>query len=169
MRTDNLQEIVVPGGATAPTENAAAAAVLVVDDEPYVRKVIGRWLTEAGLSWAQAENAEAAWAYLQQHDVQVVTLDVSMPGRSGAELLPQIKQHSPDTQVIMLTAHDETALAIRMLTQGAFGFLVKPVSWEDLVPQVRKAMERRQSAIRQRQHVQELEEKVREQTVPHRL
>ena len=43
----------------------------------------------------------------------MVTLDVSMPGRSGADLLPAIKRHYPDTQVIMLTAHDETALAIR--------------------------------------------------------
>ena len=60
----------------------------------------------------------------------------------------------------MLTAHDETKLAIRMLTLGAFGFLVKPVAWEDLVPQVRKAMERRQSAIRQRQYLKDLEEKV---------
>ncbi len=160
------QEIAMPGGATATTDSAPAAAVLVVDDEPYVRKVIGRWLTEAGFSWAQAENAEAAWGYLQQHEVSVVTLDVSMPGRSGADLLPRIKQRSPDTQVIMLTAHDETGLAIRMLTQGAFGYLVKPVSWEDLVPQVRKAMERRQSTIRQRQYMKDLEEKVREQAVP---
>ena len=82
----------------------------------------------------------------------------------GADLLPQIKQQYPDTEVIMLTAHDETKLAIQMLTQGAFGFLVKPVSWEDLVPQVRKALERRQAAIRQRQYTKDLEEKVREQT-----
>ena len=59
----------------------------------------------------------------------------------------------------MLTAHDETALAIRMLTQGAFAFLIKPVSWEDLVPQVRKAMERREATIRQRQYVKDLEQK----------
>ena len=151
-------ETVMPGGVTAPSNNASTSAVLVVDDEAYVRKVIGRWLTEAGLSWAQAENADAAWEYLQRHEVQVVTLDVSMPGRSGADLLPQIREHYPDTEVIMLTAHDETKLAIRMLTHGAFGFLVKPVSWEDFVPQVRKAMERRQSAIRQRQYLKDLEE-----------
>ncbi len=154
----------MPSGVIAPAGQASAAAILVVDDEPYVRKVIARWLTEAGLPSAQADNAEAAWGYLQQHDVPVVTLDVSMPGRSGADLLPQIKQQYPDTEVIMLTAHDETKLAIQMLTQGAFGFLVKPVSWEDLVPQVRKALERRQAAIRQRQYTKDLEEKVREQT-----
>ena len=73
----------MPGGVTAPMESASAAAVLVVDDEPAVRKVVCRWLAEAGLSAAEVPSADAAWDYLQQHEVPVVTLDVSMPRRSG--------------------------------------------------------------------------------------
>ena len=71
----------MPDKVNLPMDNASAAAILVVDDEAYVRQVISRWLTEVGLPSAQAESADAAWAYLQQHDVHIVTLDVSMPGR----------------------------------------------------------------------------------------
>lgn len=151
-------------GMSKATDNASAATILVVDDEPYVRTIISRWLTEAGYCCAQAENADAAWKHLQQHDVQLVTLDISMPGRSGADLLPEIKQQCPDTEVIMLTALGETNLAIEMFTRGAYGYLIKPVDFEDLVFQVKKALERRQLVIEKRQYTRDLESKVREQT-----
>jgi DNA-binding NtrC family response regulator len=144
---------------TQATDRASDATVLVVDDEPYVRKVILRWLTEMGYLSAQAENADVALEYLREHDVQVVTLDISMPRRSGAELLPEIKRRWPDTEVVMLTALDETGLVTKMLAQGACGYLIKPVCSDDLVLQVRKAMDRRQSTIQQRQVAKELEEK----------
>ena len=146
------------------TDNASAATILVVDDEPYMRTIISRWLTEAGYRCAQAENADAAWKHLQQHDIHIVTLDISMPGRSGADLLPQIKQHYPDTEVIMLTALGEANLAISMLTHGAYGYLIKPVEPEELVFQAKKALERRQLVIEKRQYTRDLENKVREQT-----
>jgi DNA-binding NtrC family response regulator len=117
----------MPWDVNVPTDNESAATILIVDDEPSVRQIISRWLAAVHRPSAQAENADAAWQYLQQHDVHVVTLDISMPGRSGADLLPQIKQHYPDTEVIMLTAHDDTSLVINTLTQGAFGYLIKPM------------------------------------------
>ncbi len=55
---------------------------------------------------------------MQQNDVQLVTLDISMPGRSGADLLPEIKRQFPDTEVIMLTALGETNLAIEMFARA---------------------------------------------------
>jgi putative two-component system response regulator len=146
------------------TGNASAAAILVVDDESYVRTIISRWLTEAGYCCAQAENADAALKHLQQHDVQLVTLDIAMPGRSGADLLPEIKQRYPDTEVIMLTALGETNLAIQMFTRGAYSYLIKPVHGEDVVFQVKKALERRQLLLEKRQYTKDLENKVRQQT-----
>ena len=104
----------MPGAMSQAAENASAATILVVDDELYMRTIASRWLTEAGYRCAQAENAAAAWKRCQQNDVQLVTLDISMPGRSGADLLPEIKQRFPDTEVIMLTALGETKLAIEM-------------------------------------------------------
>ena len=128
--------------------SAIGANILVVDDEQYMRAIISRWLSEAGYTCAEAAGADAAWDYLQQHDVQLVTLDVSMPGRSGADLLPQIKERFPDTEVLMLTALGQAELAIQMLTNGAYGYLIKPVEPEELVFQARKALERRQFAYR---------------------
>jgi putative two-component system response regulator len=146
------------------TENASAATILIVDDEPYVRTVISRWLTKIGFCCVQAENADVALKQLQQYDVQLVTLDISMPGRSGADLLPEIKQRCPDTEVIMLTALGETNLAVEMFERGAYGYLIKPVDFDDLVFRVKKALERRQLVIEKRQYTSDLENKVREQT-----
>ena len=96
--------------------------------------------------------------------MDLVTLDISMPGRSGADLLPQIKGSFPDTEVIMLTALGETRLAIEMLTQGAYGYLIKPAEPEELLFQVKKALERRQLVLAGRRHMQDLEDTVRQQT-----
>ena len=68
----------------------APATVLVIDDESSVRDLITRWLTADGHACAQAATAQAAWEYLQAHEVHLVTLDIRMPGDSGIDLLHQI-------------------------------------------------------------------------------
>ena len=95
-----------------------------------MRKVIGRWLTEAGLSWRRPKTRRPPGRTCNSTTSKWLRSMSRCPVAPAPSCCPEIKQHSPDTQVIMLTAHDEAALAIRMLTQGAFGFLVKPVSWE---------------------------------------
>jgi putative two-component system response regulator len=141
----------------------AVATVLVVDDEPTTRKVIARWLGAAGFRCIQADNAAAALDWLEQLDVDLATMDVSMPGCSGVDLLAQVKQRRPETEVIMLTALGDTSTAIQAMSLGAYGYLIKPVEGEELVFQARKALERRQLLIERRQYTQTLEKKVREQ------
>ena len=142
----------------------APARVLVVDDESSVRDLVARWLTGEGHACAQAANADAAWEYLQENDVHLVTLDLRMPGRSGILLLHEIKETYPDTAVIVMTAVGETNTAIDMLTHGAWAYLIKPVERTELLDEARKALERRQLVIDKRQYTRNLEEKVREQT-----
>jgi putative two-component system response regulator len=149
---------------STPAVVAPAARILVVDDEPHLRTIISRWLTEAGYSCAQAGDADAAWEYLERLGAELVTLDISMPGRSGADLLEQIKLRSPDTEVIMLTALGHTHLAVETLTRGAYGYLIKPVEPEDLLYQVQKALERRQLLLEKRRYLGNLEDTVRVQT-----
>ena len=103
-------------------------------------------------------------AHLQQHPVDVVTLDITMPGGSGLDLLDQIRQSLPDIAVIMLTAEGDTAKAIRALTAGAHGYLIKPVERQELLIQVRNAVERQRLVIENREYMHELEHKVREHT-----
>ena len=138
-------------------------AILVVDDEPSLRRIVCRWLTEAGYRTAEAPNADAALAYLQKHYVHLVTLDITMAGCSGTKLLPQIKKRWPETEVIMLTAVQEAATAIEAMTLGAYGYLIKPIESGDLVFQVKKALERRALLIEKQQYTRTLEEKVYEQ------
>jgi putative two-component system response regulator len=145
-------------------DGASAARILVVDDEPSLRKIVARWLNGAGYNCATAENATAAWEYLQTHDVPLLTLDINMPGISGVELLPRIKQRWPDTEVIMLTARDEGRLAIDTLTHGAYGYLLKPIEVDELLFHVKKALERRQLQLDKRQYTSTLEARVHEQT-----
>src|SRR5438552_785643 len=124
-----------------------AATVLVVDDESAIRDIACRWLMDEGCRCAQAADALTAWERLKQGDIQLVTLDVNMPHVSGLTLLPKIKQNYPDTEVVMLTALSETQSAIKALTDGAYGYLLKPVGREEFVYQAKKALERRELVL----------------------
>ena len=145
-------------------DQSPRANVLVVDDEPIVRDLVSRWLRDGGYSCSVAGNPADAWTHLQQHEVDLVTLDITMPGGSGLDLLDQIHQAMPDTAVIMLTAEGDTGHAIRALTAGAYGYLIKPVERQELMIQAKNAIERRNLVIENREYMQRLETKVREQT-----
>jgi putative two-component system response regulator len=136
----------------------------VVDDERIVRDLLSRWLRDEGYLCMTASSAAAAWTHLQQYAVDVVTLDITMPGGSGLDLLDQIRQSLPDIAVIMLTAEGDTAKAIRALSAGAHGYLIKPVERQELLIQVRNAVERQRLVIENREYMHELEHKVREHT-----
>ena len=148
---------------TQNSENAPT--VLIVDDEKHIRSFVRLWLTAEGYRCAEADSAVAAWTYLQEHEVQLVTLDVNMPGRSGVDLLSDITKAYPDVAVIMLTAAGKTDTAITSLMHGALRYLLKPFMREEFVFHARRALERRQLILENRQHVLHLEEKVREQTI----
>jgi putative two-component system response regulator len=138
--------------------------MLVVDDEAPVRDLIARWLSSEGYLCATAATIDGAWRYLQAHEVQLVTADIAMPGESGLELLTRTKDHFPDTEVIMLTGVGDTRTAIESLTQGACGYLLKPVEREELLIQARRALERRHLLLERRLYTLHLEETVRRQT-----
>lgn len=140
------------------------AKILVVDDEPFVRDLVARWLADESYACAQAGSAQAAWDHLQTCEADLVTLDITMPGANGIDLLHRIAQAWPDTAVIMMTAVGETQTAIEALTHGASAYLIKPVSREELGFQVRRALERRQLLLEKRQYAEQLERKVLEQT-----
>ena len=138
--------------------------VLVVDDEEYVRDIVTRWLTAEGHRCVTAASADAAWEYLQKHEVHVVTLDVTMPGRSGVELLREITKADRDLQVIMLTALSQTETAIEALTNGACAYLIKPFMRVELAFHVRLPSNG-DLLVAKRRQMFDLEEQVRQQTL----
>ena len=143
---------------------ATVPHVLAVDDESYVRDLVSRWIKSAGYECGQAADADAAWQYVNEHEVDLIVSDINMPGRTGLELLDQVHRSRPDTAVLMMTGVGEAKIAIEALTHGAWGYLVKPVERQELVCQVNGALERRQLRMEQRDYTRNLEEKVRQQT-----
>jgi putative two-component system response regulator len=140
-----------------------APRVLVVDDESYARTTVCRWLTRAGFQCGEAASADEAMARLQDQEAHLLTLDITVPDRSGLEVLSQIKQRWPDTEVLVLTALEETATAVEAMTLGAYGYLLKPIEAGELIFQAKKALERRDLVVERRQYTATLEAKVRQQ------
>ena len=138
--------------------------VLVIDDEPGIQEVLTRWLRGEGYTCAMANSAAAGWAYLQEHTVELVTLDIRMEGVSGLDLLDRIRVGFPDISVLMLSAEADSANAIRGLTSGAYDYLIKPVERDAFLIPVRNGLERRRLIIENRELMQQLQEKVQEQT-----
>ena len=142
----------------------AQPVVMVVDDELYVRDLLSRWLREAGYHCLQAKNGAEACRLLEEHEIALVTLDISMPDGFGLQILEWIGDRYPDTAVIMLTGEAKTEVAVAALTAGACGYLIKPIDRDQLLFHVRRGLERRGLIIDKRNYTMKLERRVREQT-----
>src|SRR5688500_13471332 len=119
--------------------------VLVVDDEPVVRHVVRRCLLREGFEVVEASDADGALAALALDQVEVVVLDLHLPGTSGLELLPLLRGVDPDLHVIMLTGAATEADRVRGLVSGADDYVVKPFSPRELAARV-LAVGRRRAA-----------------------
>jgi two-component system response regulator AtoC len=117
--------------------------ILVVDDEQDFLDTIRRGLIISGFSNVHLENCpQAALALFQQgRSFDVALLDITMPRMDGITLLEEIKAICPATECIMVTAQDETSLAVDSIKKGAYDYLVKPISREDLLLAVNRALE----------------------------
>jgi DNA-binding NtrC family response regulator len=118
--------------------------LLVDDDRNYLELVRGR-LRSGGFSKVEAfdDPAAAAALFESQADFDVALIDIGMPELDGREVLAAIKRHSPGTECIMVTAVNDARTAMRCLREGAYDYLVKPVSEDDLLFAVKRALERK--------------------------
>jgi putative two-component system response regulator len=139
--------------------------VLIVDDEPVVRRILLQRLSAEGYHCEEAGSAQEAWERLCKHPAELVILDIKMPGKSGLELLSEIKQLDRDTAVIMATAITDTATAISCMRDGASDYLVKPFNLDEVSISVQRALAQRRLEIDNRAYRQHLEEMVAERTI----
>lgn len=138
--------------------------LLIVDDEAAIRRLLRRKLSGEGYQCEEADTAEQILNTLKTSPIALVILDIKMPGKSGIELLPEIKSGYPNTAVIMATAVNEVNVAVQCLKQGADDYICKPFNLEELSRSVQKALEKRRLQLEIREYQQYLEEKIEEQT-----
>ncbi|MFH1429115.1 MAG: response regulator [Candidatus Margulisiibacteriota bacterium] len=113
--------------------------VLVTDDEHNIRKIIKLILTHT-YDVFEAESGEKALETLKNEDINIVFLDVVMPGLNGIETLEQIKLFNPEIEVCMVTATDNDILEAKANKLGAIGWLEKPFEVSQLL-EIAKKME----------------------------
>ena len=116
-----------PRGASGPREGGhAAPRVLVVDDEPQVRRTLARVLTSSRYEAATAASVPEARELLAERNFDLVLCDIHLPGESGLVLVGDIEREHPATAVLMVTGEDDPAVADVATEYGANGYLVKP-------------------------------------------
>jgi two-component system response regulator PilR (NtrC family) len=122
------------------------ARILVVDDETSMQEFLRILLQRDGHDVSACGSASEALVALESDDWDLVISDVRMPGMSGLELLDQVRQLAPETTVILITAHGTTESAVEAMKHGAYDYLTKPCSVDEIRLVVGKALEKRDLA-----------------------
>jgi DNA-binding NtrC family response regulator len=117
--------------------------VLLVDDEGEFLETLVKRIQKRNVNATGVQSGEDALAFLGKNPVDVVVLDVRMPGMDGIETLRALKRQYPLTEVIMLTGHASLEVAIEGMELGAFDYLMKPVEIDDLLYKLQDANKRR--------------------------
>src|SRR5712671_2038882 len=117
--------------------------VLVVDDDALLRKLVSDQLTRAAFDAVPASGSRAALEILRQEDYDVVLLDIMMPEMSGLDALRQIRQFDDPPEVVMLTADTSLTTGVEAMRHGAYDYLTKPATLDEMETVIRKADEKR--------------------------
>ncbi|MBZ5659200.1 MAG: response regulator transcription factor [Acidobacteriia bacterium] len=123
----------------------STSTILVVDDEPQIRRVMRTTLSSNGYSVVEAKSGEEALEIMRKERPELVLLDVNMPGMGGLETCREIRDQS-DVAIIMLTVRNTEHDKVLALDAGADDYVVKPFSVEELLARIRAALRRTTSA-----------------------
>ncbi len=132
-------------------------SVMIVDDEEDFLETLVKRLEKRDIKVIGARSGEEALELLQKSPVDVVVLDVKMPGMDGIEALKEIKRRHSLVEVVLLTGHASTEVAIKGMELGAFDYLMKPIGMDELLYKVQDAYER---VTIQKQKIKRMEEVV---------
>lgn len=129
---------------TAQPSSASSATVLVVDDHKDAVDIIARLLAQYGLTTIRAYSGQECLDIVRNRPVDVIILDVMMPGMDGLEVCRQLKQMNPPPPIILLTARDDMATRAAGMSLGVSEFVVKPVNKRDLIARIQTQLSTRQ-------------------------
>ncbi len=114
--------------------------ILIIDDEPGIRSVLGAVLTDEGFSILEASSGYEALRLLKTELVDLIFLDVWMPEMGGLDVLKAVKADWPDVPVIMISGHGKIDMAVRAIKEGAFDFVEKPLSIDKTLASTQNAL-----------------------------
>ncbi len=117
--------------------------ILVVDDEPGMREFLELMLIKEGYEVTTAASGEDAVMLVRNSDFDLAIVDIQMPGINGIEVLKVVKECSPDTTVLMITAFASHETAIEAMKLGAYDYITKPFKIDEIKLVINKALERK--------------------------
>jgi two-component system response regulator HydG len=160
----NLAEVAETEGVPAPARDhewtgrpqGREITVLVVDDEPSNVTSLRKIFERENMRVLTANGAKEALDLARKHRIEVVLTDLMMPGANGVELMRALKEISPDTEVVLMTAYGTVETAVQAMREGAYDFVEKPLKRMSIVKSVEKAAERQSLVAENRSLRQEL-------------
>jgi DNA-binding NtrC family response regulator len=121
--------------------------ILLVDDEPDFREVMGKLLRQRKIEHETAGSCMEALDWLGKDSFDVITMDVSMPGQNGLECMAEIKKLWPDVEIIILTGHASISSGLIGMKNGAFDYCIKPVDFPELLEKISLARKAHSTGI----------------------
>jgi DNA-binding response OmpR family regulator len=129
-----------PGGSAVRDEDGAGR-ILIVEDDPEMRRLLADFLRAEGFQVTQAADAAEALQSARQMGFASVVLDKNLPGEGGLEILPRLRRLLPGTPVILITAFGDARTHEAAFSRGAYDLLFKPFNLDDLLAVLRRAGE----------------------------
>jgi putative nucleotidyltransferase with HDIG domain len=137
--------------------------ILIVDDEAEITEILADLLS-ADYDCSRAGSAEEALTRLREEEFQLVISDITMPGMSGLDMIPHVKELAPDTVVVMISGMQTVESAISALRVGAFDYLMKPFDLRQVEAVVKRALEHHDLVVAKQRYENHLEELVEQRT-----
>src|SRR5258705_13242358 len=137
--------------------------ILIVDDELEITEILADLLSEQ-YDCVKADSAEQALTFLQEGNFQLVISDITMPGMSGLDMIPQVKELTPDPVVVMITGLQTVESRIEAMRLGAFDYVMKPFDLRQVEAVVKRALEHHELIVAKQRYEDHLEELVEQRT-----
>ena len=142
--------------------------ILVVDDENVARQSLSDILKLEGYNVASASNGQAAVEHVRTHPIDLMIVDLRMPGMDGLEVVQVVNQVAPDTEIVLLTAFASTDSAVKALRLRVHDYLTKPAAPAQVIASVKKGLARRTAKLQSKSNSGEATE-IDETTIEYRL
>ena len=163
LTTGSMADLAEGRPGSAGKVQPGGSSILVVDDEDGLRDLLKESLEEQGYLWYTASNGDDALRVLATTVVDLAVVDVMMPGMTGSTLFQRVRERHPDVTIIFATALDDLSLAVEHLKNGAYDYLVKPVTPKRLRKVIEDALSKRRTTLEKNRHMETLEERVDQQ------